>query len=68
MIKCIEDSKVASHTHLAHLFIIAMMSFYSHKLIQKALAEHLSSQCLKEYPHLFAKCRKTLTKTDENAT
>ena len=68
MIKCTEDSKVALHTHLVHPFLIAMMSFYLRKLIQKAFAEHLSSQCLKEYPHLFEKCRKTPTKTDENAT
>ena len=66
MIKCIEDSEVTLHTHLAHTFIIAWILFYVRKLIQKALAE--LPQYLKEYPHLLPKSRKIVMETNENAT
>ena len=65
MIKCIEDSEVTFQTHLAQPFIIARISFHLRNLIQKALAEHLSSQHLKEYPHLLPKSRKIPMKTNE---
>ena len=63
-----EDSEVTLHTHPAHPFIIERISFYLRKLIQKALACLLSSQYLKEYPHLLPKSRKIAMKTNENAT
>ena len=62
------DSEVTLHTHLTHPFIIVKISFYLRKLIQKALAELLSPQYLKEYPHLLLKGRTTAKKTNENAT
>ena len=57
-IKCIEDSEVTLHCHLAHPFIIARITLYLRELIQKALAKFLSSQYLKEYSQLLPKSRK----------
>ena len=59
MIRRIEDSEVTLHTHLAHPFIMAKISLYLSKLIQKALAEPLSSQYVKEYPQLPLKVERS---------